>query len=263
MTYEIKPNEQFKSLEIYFSDKPETATREALKALRFRWNPKKSCWYGFADLATLSETLENVTGKKPEENAVVIPEASFVDGGGLYDGWEGGNHCNWNTTKELKEQLKAAFKKCGLKVTIREGGGTWTTSLYFTWTISRSKDIVSFSTYCEKHQNAHMSVYGWVSYLDENGDFRQISDDQYYKIKSENPDEAEKIRIGFMKYEYQREIKHDAGRLDALDALTDEAEQRRQLLKKIITSYNRDCSNSMVDYFDRAFYDHYSLKVID
>ena len=125
MTYEIKPNEQFKSLEIYFSDKPETATREALKALRFRWNPKKSCWYGFADLATLSETLENVTGKKPEENAVVIPEASFVDGGGLYDGWEGGNHCNWNTTKELKEQLKAAFKKCGLKVTIREGGGTW------------------------------------------------------------------------------------------------------------------------------------------
>lgn len=108
-----------------------------------------------------------------------------------------------------------------------------------------------------------MSIYGWVSYLDENGDFRQISDDQYYKIESENPDEAEKIRIGFMKYEYQREIKHDAGRLDALDALTDEAEQRRQLLKKIITSYNRDCSNSMIDYFDCAFYEHYSLKVID
>lgn len=41
MMYEIKPNEQFKSLEIYFTEKPEAATRDALKALRFRWNPKK------------------------------------------------------------------------------------------------------------------------------------------------------------------------------------------------------------------------------
>ena len=263
MMYEIKPNEQFKSLEIYFSEKPEAETRDALKALHFRWNPKKSCWYGFADLATLSETLESVTGEKPEENAVVIPEASFVDGGGLYDGWEGGNHNNWSSTKELKEQLKAAFKKCGLKVTIRESRGTWTHSLYFTWTVSKSKDIVSFSTYCEKHKNARMSVYGWISYLDENDDFHRISDEEYYRIRSERPDEAEKIRIGFMKYEYNHEIDHEAGSLDGLDALTDEAEQRRQLLKKIVTSYNRDCSNSMIDYFDRAFYDHYSLKVID
>lgn len=263
MMYKIKPNDQFKSLEIYFTEKPEAATRDALKALKFRWNPKKSCWYGFADLATLSEALENATGQKPTENAVVIPEASFVDGGGLYDGWEGGNHSNWSSTKELKEQLKAAFKKCGLKVTIRESRGTWTHSLYFTWTVSKSKDIVSFSTYCEKHKNARMSVYGWISYLDENDDFHRIPDEEYYKIRAERPDEAEKIRIGFMKYEYNHEINHEAGSLDGLDALTDEAEQRRQLLKKIVTSYNRDCSNSMIDYFDRAFYDHYSLKVID
>lgn len=43
MMYEIKPNDQFKSLEIYFTEKPEAATRDALKALKFRWNPKKSC----------------------------------------------------------------------------------------------------------------------------------------------------------------------------------------------------------------------------
>lgn len=263
MMYEIKPNDQFKSLEIYFSEKPEAATRDALKALKFRWNPKKSCWYGFADLATLSETLESVTGKKPEENAVVIPEASFVDGGGLYDGWEGGNHCNWNTTKELKEQLKAAFKKCGLKVTIREGGGTFTTSLSFTWTISKSKDIDTFENFCAKYKYNHNAYNSWIYYKDDDGNTKEIFYDELYKIQCNAPEDAEKIMNGHKLYEYEHQIKYGAGNRGELEALTENGEKRRQLLFRIVSSFNRDCSNSMIDYFDRSFYDDYTFKVVE
>ena len=41
MTYTITQNAQFNSLEIAFDGKPDQATREALKALRFRWHGMK------------------------------------------------------------------------------------------------------------------------------------------------------------------------------------------------------------------------------
>ena len=265
MIYEIKPNDQFKSLEIYFSDKPETATREALKALKFRWNPKKSCLYGFANLATLSETLENVTGSKPEDNTVLIPAAEFVDGGGLYDGWQGGNNHNWNSTKELKELLKAAFKKVGLKVTIKEKSSNYHYALHFTMTISRSHDVETFERFVEKYGRDYSKMFPFYSmnYYDEDGTVHSIHHDIWTKLCNTNNEEAEKYFQAHLKYEYDHEIKYCAGCSGDLDALTDEANKKKQLLKDIVNSFNRDCSNGMIDYFDRDFYDSYYFKVID
>ena len=265
MMYEIKPNDQFKSLEIYFTEKPEAATRDALKALRFRWNPKKSCWYGFADLVTLSETLENATGQRPTENAVVIPEASFVDGGGLYDGWEGGNHNNWSSTKELKELLKATFKKVGLKVTIKEKSSNYHTSLSFTMTISRSRDVESFERFIEKYGRDYSKMFPFYSmnYCAEDGTVKSIHHDIWTKLCNTNNEEAEKYFQAHLKYQYDHEIHHGAGWRGDLDALTDEANKKLQLLKDIVNSFNRDCSNGMIDYFDRDFYDSYYFKVVD
>ena len=266
MMYEIKPNEQFKSLEIYFTEKPEAATRDALKALKFRWNPKKSCWYGFADLATLSDTLENVTGSKPEDNAVLIPESEFVDGGGLYDGWQGGNYSAWKDTKELKNLLKAAFKKTGLKVTIREESGTFTTSLHFTWSISR-ENIETFEKFCDKYgrDNAKMFICSHMTYKNDDGTYSHIFIDEFYKLVGTEPEEAERIINGHLLYEYEHEIEHglDWRNSGNIDAYTDETNKKKQLLKDIVNSFNRDCSNGMIDYFDRSFYDYYHIKLID
>ena len=70
MTYEIITNPTFNSLEVYFEGKPGEAIRAALKALKFRWNNKKMCWYGFADReevlrACEGETVEPVAPRKP------------------------------------------------------------------------------------------------------------------------------------------------------------------------------------------------------
>jgi hypothetical protein len=66
MTYEITLNQQFNSYEIKFDGKPADAIREALKALKFRWNPKKGIWYGFGDHDTITKACE---GQQPTNKA--------------------------------------------------------------------------------------------------------------------------------------------------------------------------------------------------
>lgn len=66
-TYTIKANETYtNSNEVYFSEKPNVEILEALKAMRFRWNVKKSCWYGF-------HTAEEITAAIVKHTPVVAP----------------------------------------------------------------------------------------------------------------------------------------------------------------------------------------------
>lgn len=58
-TFEITPNEAFKSLEITFNGKPSEAVRDALKALRYRWHGVKKVWYGYSDAETVKTAIEN------------------------------------------------------------------------------------------------------------------------------------------------------------------------------------------------------------
>ena len=56
--YIISENPQFGSLEITFAEKPADSVRDALKALKFRWNGKRGLWYGFADAETVRAALD-------------------------------------------------------------------------------------------------------------------------------------------------------------------------------------------------------------
>lgn len=70
MSYSITINHQFNSLEISFTEKPSEAIRNILKGFKFRWNPKKSIWYGFADQKELEEALNgNKEENKQEKKA--------------------------------------------------------------------------------------------------------------------------------------------------------------------------------------------------
>ena len=87
--YTITTNEQYKSLEISFTEKPGEAIRTALKSLNFRWNPKKSIWYGFASVEEVTAALgtENAPQTKPskaDQNHIrVYYNGLKVDGGDL------------------------------------------------------------------------------------------------------------------------------------------------------------------------------------
>lgn len=77
MTYEIRPNVQFNSLEIYFTEKPGEAIREALKALKFRWNGKKACWYGYGEAEEVKKACEGEKIKRTATKAAKPDTRAF------------------------------------------------------------------------------------------------------------------------------------------------------------------------------------------
>lgn len=66
-TYKIESNEQYNSTEVFFESKPERTTIDSLKAVKFRWNPRKGCWYGFLTADEVKAILEGE--KAPEKPA--------------------------------------------------------------------------------------------------------------------------------------------------------------------------------------------------
>jgi len=248
--YEIKTNTQYNSNEIYFAEKPSEATRTALKALKFRWNGQKKCWYGFANVDKINEALAS-------EKVAIIPDSSFVDRGGLYDGWEGGNNKKWNSDKELKAYLMADFKKAGIKATIRFNRAGYLTSITTTMTV-KADEIKSLEEYTADYDVSE--DYMWLDYEDEDGKHTDIHKEEFYSLTA---DEQSALLPKIIKYSYERAIKglNTSSTYGDTKALKQSALDRFAVLKKIVASYNRDCSNSMIDYFDRDIYDHYSFKI--
>lgn len=61
MTYTITNNAQYNSLEVVFDSKPAASILSSLKALKMRWNGKKSCWYGFASREQIETAIAGQT----------------------------------------------------------------------------------------------------------------------------------------------------------------------------------------------------------
>ena len=77
MTYEITLNQQFNSYEIKFDGKPADAIREALKALKFRWNPKKGVWYGFGEAEEVKKACDGEKVKRAATKAAKPDTRAF------------------------------------------------------------------------------------------------------------------------------------------------------------------------------------------
>ena len=84
MNITVKNNDEFKSIEIYFDEKPSEEVREALKALKLRWHSLKKCWYGKVEKSAVLEAVANAqAGKQPEKPEILAPaevKAERIDG---------------------------------------------------------------------------------------------------------------------------------------------------------------------------------------
>lgn len=247
--YEIKENEQYKSKEIYFNEKPSAEIIKSMKDKKMRWNPKKSCWYGFIEDSDIQEIFG--------DSALVIPESKFVDGYGLYDGWQGGKNRTWRGDKELKQFLLDDFKKAGIKATVRFNRAGYLTSITVTIKIT-AEDIKSFE---EWDSPSFYVNSGWNCYTTEDGKLDHIFGEKFYSL----PEEEQKPMFENIKRTaYELKVKHltdTSYSFSDIEVLREEANKKFELVKRIVTSYNRDCSNSQIDYFDRDIYDHYTFKI--
>ena len=252
MTYTIRKNAQFNSLEITFNGKPSEAVRNALKALRFRWHSAKKVWYGYATEEAVRAAIEAT------EQPLTIPPVKEVDPGTLYAGWEGGNNRKWNTDKELKAFILADLKKAGVPASIRFNRAGYLTSITVTMKISAG-DLRPFEDWKE---HFHIKAGQWNYYTDESGKLCDIYGDRFYSLPE---NEQEEMLENIARTTYGLEIKYlsNSNIYHSADVavLNESGQKKLEIVLAIVGSYNRDCSNSMIDYFDRSIYDHYTFKI--
>lgn len=260
MTYTITHNHQFNSLEITFDSKPAAAVRATLKGLKFRWHSVKKVWYGYATEETARQALEAV--EPCETVAAELPASQVINEGTIYEGWQGGNHREWHSDKELKSLLLADFKRAGIKATIRQNRAGYLTSI--TTTISISPDEIKTFDQWEKDGGFQIMAGHWLYYTDEAGKLRDIYGESFYALDPNAPETVE-LRENIVRTAYRLRVDRLKGTgydfTDYSDILQSSALARVETVKAIVSSYNRDESNSQVDYFARSIYDHYAVKI--
>lgn len=251
--YTITTNAAYDSRKVYFDAKPTIATLEALKALKMRWNPKKSCWYGFASEAELVNAIiehgegEDITGE-PVEGATVYTDG-YLGGGAVY-----GPKSNQNLYgSDLSAAIRADLKRAGIKgVTIRckeySGGQRITATVTIT-----AGDIVDRQTYIDQYRIT--SGQHWIY----TGTDTIYIDDYFAATASQQ----ETIRAAAASYAYDRctasgydlNIYH----LDNYNQFSAAGATKIAAVNRIISAYRYDESNDMVDYFNTNFY--YDIKI--
>lgn len=73
----IVNNYEYNLIELYFDGKPDEITRETLKMFKWRWNPKKNCWYNKNTIENkaLAESLDKSSSEMREKK---IPD-SYIE----------------------------------------------------------------------------------------------------------------------------------------------------------------------------------------
>ena len=249
-TYTINHNDQYNSLEIFFDGKPDEAVRSALKGLKFRWHRIKKCWYGFADEETVRAAIE----KDPMEDYTVTTNEGYM---GTTE-WTGCNRDKVSYT-DLPKAIREAFKKCGIKgVTVRRHSYSGGQSLYFTITLA-DRDLLDMNEFIKQSSLFDFSSCNTIQ--DPDNDWRPM---MIYDAEKMPIEEQNRLIVAHAKAKYERiadgSYNLNQYYIDEEKVFTDQFKAKFHKIRQIVDSFNHDDTNSMVDYFDRDFYEHYKLK---
>ena len=243
MNYTITANAQFNSNEVYFDSKPSDNVRLALKRLKMRWNPSKSCWYGYAaEHEIVSAILDNAS----EEEAPTVYSGGYLGGGAVYGSKSNKHLYGSNLSAAIRADIKAAgIKGVTVKCKSYSGGQSITATVQL-----NESDFVPLDEYVNKYTISPSST--WI-YTSSTG--RCIHRDEYLGA---DENKREEIRRAAAVYEYV--IVHDKTAcvhsrfLDEYDMFTAAMKDKLHRINNIITAYRYDESNGMVDYFNTNFY---------
>lgn len=247
MTYEIRENKTYNSREIYFDRKPGEPVRDALKALKMRWNGVKRCWYGYA---TESELVAAILGNTAEEEKIgtAVVTDGYMGGGAVY----GGNSDKLLYGASLSAAIREALKAEGLRgVTVRAGKSTYTDSLCFTVKVT-PEDLTPREEFISAYEVS--PSFRRISYLDGET-VESVPDEVFYSLPTA---ERGRIRQGAAELEYRREALTECDinqyHIEKYTCFTAAFLEKLRKINRIILSFRYDESNSMVDYFNTNFY---------
>ena len=238
--YEIRANATYNSQEVFFPGKPDEATRAALKSIGFKWNPKRSCWYGFATVEEINAALEGTPApvKEVKKAAEVINLDNIQSLPCLY-----GSELN----TAIREDLKRRGVK-GVTVRGRRGSGITVTIKATADDIASVEEMKTRYNYSRFTCDADRGFYNgsrWIyNFYDLSEEERQTeyNNNIMHQLKSVN---------SFSIYHHER---------NECPELTTAFYNKCLAVYKIANQWNYDNSDIMTDYFDRGYYLDIDIK---
>ena len=236
----IENNNKYNSREVYFDGKPSDEVIKALKALKMRWHSTKKCWYGFASEYDIINAANNA-------GETVMTEG-YLGGGAIYGSKSNLHLYGAELSAAVRADLKAAKLPCKISVKVKTYSGGQ--SLYITVTLPKEYYVSKESYISDISRIRNSMNFGWIT--DAAGKSYQFK--EWHEM-----DQEEHNRIGreFLTSRYETVYNGFAsgaahGRDD--EYLTVEGNNLLKVIDQIVSAYNFDESNSMVDYFHTNFY---------
>lgn len=251
LPFSIVGNPSFNSVEVTFDGKPSEAVRNALKEMKFRWNPKRSVWYGFKSEAETRRAILNANAEplNIDEEFCSVHTSGYLGGGAVYGSKSNQSLYGAELTKAIREDLK----RLKVKATVRKTG-----SGNVCVTVSASAaDYVDFETFYKTFE-----IHDYIDFY--SAEDERICDREFWQADHNKQNEI--LRATAMHYYkgYTDKESYSVNHyyLDRLTVFTPEALERIKLAQKVVAAYRYDESNSMVDYFNTNFYYDIYIKNI-
>lgn len=235
--YEMKENTEVNGIELYFEEIPNATERANLKNNGFKWHNIKKCWYIKKEKY---EKLKNTTNSI--ELGTVDIENSYSG-----NGWKGVNadkHLSiTEIAKIIKQELKKKYPDCTFSVTTE--GNCHYSGLNISLMKSKTNPFNSYDEAVkEMFDNPHTHIY------DENkvSGLTELDKHNAEMAKKQIENTLEKQHTSINQYY-----------IDDDYIINDYAKEMFKYIVQLSNSFNYDDSDSMTDYFDTGFYDHYSI----
>lgn len=252
-------NEAHNGIEITFSSRPEADTLATLKTNGFRWHRGGGYWYAkqTPERLALAEQIANGATEAPKTEAA--PEDYYTT---LTDGYMGAiestgsvyasGKCLYGA--ELSKAIREALKKCSIggvsvRVSTYAGGQSIGVTVKAT-----EADTMTEAEYIESTKTDLRGIW----FVTPEGE--QIHRDS---IPWHDTERAAAIIEATHRQEYHNIIKdmHGYGhQYHSGEPFKAAFVNKIEAIKRILNAFNHDDSNSMVDYFDRHFYEDIIIK---
>lgn len=250
VAYSINPNPARGSLEITFTAKPDEKTRDALKALGFRWHRARALWYGYAS----REAVENALSRCEADQAQPIREQSRkpaekpaeIDLSGLDN--LGAKPYGAELAEAIREQLK---RRGATGCTVRASKSTHTD--HITVTVKATPE--DFRSVAEM-----VSRFGWLPLFRASSVGVYVGGEWRWNIPdSSHPEWLREYYSNCIKDARVREYRHDITEESAPE-FTASFVQKLNAVAKIANAWNWDRSDIMTDYFDIGYFCDIRIK---
>lgn len=182
-----------------------------------------------------------------------------------YDGWTGNQNQNLygkELTRAIRQDLQKVLceganplKKSD--VSVRQGRGGYTTSLYITIKADRHSDLVATDNEIKERviNSVRRGERCWV------GATFNIYRDNYRAMPYEEQRQIENDTADAVLAGIKGNIHINNYHIDREEILSDYGKQVFKACGQVVDAYNSDHSDMMSDYFDRGIYDNYELRV--